>query len=76
MKRIYTLNNALHEGESESLSNCHWRQPNAQGFRAEKQAYKTKSEAKRALKELGRFKGLSVYKCPVCGFYHLGHKRK
>lgn len=38
MKRIYTLNNVLHEGESESLSNCHWRKPDETGFRAEKQA--------------------------------------
>lgn len=76
MKRTYTLNNERFTSESEHLSNAHWRKENDVGFRAEKQSYFTKQSAKRALKELGKGMGLNVYKCPVCGYYHLGHKKR
>lgn len=45
-----------------------------------KTPYTTKRAAKDAIKDLRRAKGigrrLHVYRCPVCKYYHYGHRQK
>ena len=46
-----------------------------------KRTFKSKSDAKRAAKQAPSIMGgstgvMEAYKCPHCGFFHIGHSRK
>jgi rubrerythrin len=40
----------------------------------QKRRFDSREEAKAAIRP-GRKKYMQSYRCPVCGFFHIGHKR-
>lgn len=44
---------------------CHW-----------KAQYDSKRAARTARRSIQTSEHLSIYRCPFCGYYHLGHKPK
>ncbi len=42
-----------------------------------KVTYRSKGDAISALRKMHpKYKTLSVYKCPICNLYHIGHDRR
>ena len=73
----YSQNNPRSSLKKKSLPRCHWNaKTKNKHHRKTKTSYNSYEEAMKFLIKHKLENEFTVYKCPICNKYHVGHKEK